>query len=110
MVYVGFWLRVVALIIDSIILGVVATVIGAMGEAAAYFYPLIGASYFVGFWTWRGQTPGKMAVGICVVRSDGSPIGLGKALLRYVGYHVSAILFFIGYLMIVGREKARTPR
>jgi len=105
MVYVGFWLRVVALIIDSIILGIITTVIPAMTEAAAdlylLIYPLIGASYFVGFWTWRGQTPGKMAVGICVVRSDGSPIGLGIALLRYVGYHVSAILFFIGYLMIV---------
>ncbi len=56
--------------------------------------------YTIGFWAWRGQTPGKMALRIQVVGVDGHPIGVGRAIVRYVGYLASTLGFLGGYLMI----------
>lgn len=51
------------------------------------------------FWTRRnGQTPGKFALGIRVIRADGSPLSDIDALIRAVGYHVSGILFGLGFI------------
>ena len=61
---------------------------------------LIKIAYFAGFWVWRGQTPGKMAMGIKVIRTDSSPLTLQYALLRYLGYIVSAIILFVGFIWI----------
>jgi uncharacterized RDD family membrane protein YckC len=60
------------------------------------FFPL----YFLALWVWRGQTVGKMAMAIKVVRRDGHPLGVGTALLRLVGYLFSTLLLFAGFLMI----------
>jgi uncharacterized RDD family membrane protein YckC len=67
------------------------------------FVPL----YFVGLWAWRGQTLGKLAMAIRVVRSDGRPAGIGAALLRLVGYLFSTLLLFAGFLMIVFDRQRR---
>ena len=36
-----------------------------------------------------------------IVRSDGGPLGIGRAILRYIGYLVSTSIAFIGHFMIV---------
>jgi len=59
-----------------------------MTSKAHILIPIIGFAYFVGLWTLRGQTLGKMAVGAKIVRLDGSPPGFARALLRYVIYLV----------------------
>lgn len=41
-----------------------------------WFYPVLFEVY------WRGATPGKRALGLAVVRTDGTPIGWPEALLR----------------------------
>ena len=46
-----------------------------------------------------GQTLGKMALGMKVVRVDGSPLGYGGAFLRWIGSLLSAIILGIGYIM-----------
>jgi uncharacterized RDD family membrane protein YckC len=61
---------------------------------------VVQVGYFVGFWAWRGQTPGKWLMRIKVVHFDGSPVGWGGALLRYCGYIISAIIFLIGFFWI----------
>ena len=61
---------------------------------------LIEVAYFTGFWVWRGQTPGKMLLGIKVIRTDSSPINLPYALLRYLGYIVSMVTLFVGFIWI----------
>ena len=61
---------------------------------------LIEIAYFVGFWSWRGQTPGKMVVGIKVIRTDSSLITWPYAFLRYLGYIVSAMTLGIGFIWI----------
>ena len=56
--------------------------------------------YFWISWARTGQTIGKALTGIKVVRKDGTPLGYGKAFLRYIGYLVSAILLSLGFLWI----------
>jgi len=108
--YAGFWRRFVAWIIDGILLGAVSGIlmfIISAQQTASWLGTVIGIVYIVGFWTWRGQTPGKMVMGVKIIKTDGSPIGIGRAILRYIGYLVSAIIIFIGYLMIAwdGRKQ-----
>ena len=112
----GFWIRVVASLIDGLILGVVQFIIGlvlgfaggaAGGESMALFAVtwlcsvVVSVTYYVFFTGYNGQTPGKMAVRIQVIRTDGTPVGYGKAFLREIPCKfISGILLGIGYLMV----------
>ena len=64
-------------------------------------------AYFLGLWAWRGQTVGKMAMAIKVVRRDGSRVGLGTEALRLIGYLFSTLLLFGGFLMIAFDRQRR---
>ena len=57
--------------------------------------------YFVFFWTLVGFTPGKALFGLCIVRQDGKRLSAKRALLRYLGYWVSAIPLFLGFVWII---------
>jgi uncharacterized RDD family membrane protein YckC len=108
--YAGFWTRFVAFIIDGLILGVIGGVLlVAVGDAAVRSLVdfLIGVVYFVGFWTLEGATPGKMAVGHRILTKDGGDLGLGRALLRYLGLYVSALVLLIGFIMIAFNKEKR---
>lgn len=61
--------------------------------------------YFVFFWTLVGYTPGKALLGLRIVRKDGRSLSAGRALLRYLGYWVSAIPFFLGFIWILFDRK-----
>jgi uncharacterized RDD family membrane protein YckC len=95
--YRGFWSRLGAILIDGVIIGIiqfiVITAIGADSPISRWVSPIIGAAYFIGPWALRGQTLGKIAVGAKIVKLDGSPIGWGRAVLRYIVY--------LAYLLIV---------
>ena len=72
---------------------------------------VLGAAYFVGFWGLRGATPGKELLGLRVTDEDGrSPIGLGQAALRFLGYLLSAASLGIGFLMIAAGGHALHDR
>lgn len=45
-----------------------------------------------------GQTPGKFAMGIRVIRTDGAEISDVDALIRGVGYYVSNLVFSLGFI------------
>lgn len=103
--------RLVAYIIDSIILFVVNFVLGfalrllpgSGGGATMLSWALsllVPLAYFVYFWSTTGATPGKKAMNLRVVAVDGSPITGGKAFVRYIGYIISAIVFFLGFIWI----------
>ena len=47
---------------------------------------LLGALYHVYFWSAKGATPGKELLDLQVQCDDGSPIGVGRAVLRVAGY------------------------
>ncbi len=117
--YAGFWVRVLAYLLDSILLITVQTTlsilinltIGMLGIATEgdpaintiiwLFGAVLSISYAVFFTGYCGQTPGKMVLRIKVIRTDGSPINYGRAALREVlGKFISSILLGIGYLMV----------
>jgi len=116
----GFWIRVVASLLDSFLLAAVQFVLSLLigliisklgiaveGDPAVnmviwLFGASISIAYAVFFTGYCGQTPGKMALRIKVIRTDGSQPSYGRAALREVlGKFVSSILLGIGYLMVI---------
>lgn len=57
--------------------------------------------YYIFFWTLLGFTPGKFLLGLRIVRLDGRKIGLGRAIVRFIGYWISAAFLFVGFLWII---------
>ncbi len=52
-------------------------------------------------WAWHGRTPGKLVLGLRVVRGDGSPIGLREAVLRNLLRGVDGLPFANGVGAVV---------
>jgi uncharacterized RDD family membrane protein YckC len=115
--YGGFWVRFLAIILDAIVIGVITSALAvfALGgnmfvtttEAGAVavnyttnaFGALIGLVYFVGFWGWRGQTPGMIPFDMRIVMADdGSKPDWVRMLLRYVGLLIGIVIFFLGVI------------
>ena len=124
MEYAGFWSRFSAWLIDALIVSIIQSgfaPVVAFGLIQPWYWwvnsfsnepdimglwfvgtgglllILIAGAYFVGFWVWKGQTPGKMAMKIKVVPITGSELTAEKALLRYLGYIVCSILCLIPF-------------
>jgi uncharacterized RDD family membrane protein YckC len=57
--------------------------------------------YFLFFWSLLGYTPGKFLLGLKIVRRDGSKLGLGRAIVRFIGYWISALVVFLGFIWII---------
>ena len=108
-VYMGFWIRFVAYIVDGIILFIPSIVLSLAVDAPAstLLGIAVGIAYLVGFWGAQGATPGMMAVGVKITTVDGDPIDFGRAFLRYIGYWASAITLGIGFLMIAFTRQKR---
>lgn len=123
--YAGFWIRVLAWALDQLLLGLIVLVFslcsGLISGEGLYFVDraeqltvamvsapfsflfatVFGYAYRVFFIGYCGQTPGKMAVGVKVVRTQKTEIGFGRAFLREViGKFCSKIILGIGYLMV----------
>jgi uncharacterized RDD family membrane protein YckC len=48
-----------------------------------------------------GQTPGKMLMGVAVVRRDGAPAGYGRALLRCLGGGLCLLTLGLGRMLVL---------
>jgi uncharacterized RDD family membrane protein YckC len=115
-IYAGFWIRVVAWVIDAIALGVLASAFTPLFGAPGVFIDgshvtvnaganamgaLLGLVYFVGMWSWRGQTIGMMPFRLWVVRlEDGERPDLMQAFLRYVGLIISFAVVLLGVIWV----------
>lgn len=127
--YGGFWIRVVAAIIDSIVveivvvpvaigmgvaLGVAGAAAGAGSDAVTAMAFLIGLAVgaFV-MWLYEAlmtssskqATVGKLVMGLRVTDTAGRRIGFGRATARVFSKYLSSAIFFIGYLMVAFTEK-----
>ncbi len=90
----GFWRRLLAFLIDCLILGVIGLVIGsilfdtftAMGGWGRLVGFAIALAYFgtLNSWVGGGQTAGKRLVNVKVVDSEGGSISLHRSYARYV--------------------------
>lgn len=67
---------------------------------------LMNMSYFTYFHAAGGQTPGKRILGLKVIRITGKELTPGIAFIRWLGYLVSRLFLFLGFLWIaVDRRK-----
>jgi len=116
----GFWIRAVASLVDMLAVGLLESVLGSLlirvggmepefhspeGRAimltVASFGVVLGYTYRVFFIGYCGQTPGKMAARIKVIRTDGTQVTYVRAFLReVVGKFLSKLILGIGYLMV----------
>ena len=104
----GFWIRVVAFIIDSVILYVVNLIVGVALNPSTTgrsgIQTLLGIIYFTYFWSasslWPGQTVGDKLLNLRVIKTDGTDLSIVQALIRYVGLVISFIVIFIGVIWV----------
>jgi uncharacterized RDD family membrane protein YckC len=109
----GFWIRFVAYFLDGLIVGIPGLILvfiaaaisrpadgqptGQVSGLVIVVYALwiiAGIAYFVYFWTRpEGQTLGMKALHLRVVKTDGSQLTMGSAILRYIGMIVNSIIF-----------------
>lgn len=111
LVYAGFWERFFAALIDGIILYIPNLIFTfLLGEGAGnVFGILLGWLYFALLESGRGQaTLGKKVLGLKVVNLEGQQISFGQATGRHFGKILSAIILFIGYLMMLWDDKKQT--
>jgi uncharacterized RDD family membrane protein YckC len=106
----SFGRRLVASILDTLILLVGVFIAAAVfnEDVGGIVYLVLAAAYKTVFeGSARGQTPGKMALGIRVIDfNTGGPIGYGRAFIRWLSSILSAIPCYLGYLwMLWDREK-----
>jgi uncharacterized RDD family membrane protein YckC len=115
--YAGFWIRVGAAIIDSILLmmitypilyavygwagldyGVAMKSTGFIDILLTWILPVVA---LIWFWTAKQATPGKMLLSLRVVDAKtGGSLSVVQSLVRYVGYFVSAFPFFLGLIWV----------
>ncbi|MGG5819832.1 RDD family protein [Falsiroseomonas sp. HW251] len=109
--YAGFWPRLLAQILDllwllplSALLSVIGALVngGEISDLGELMLNLIGALIVLLFWAERQGTPGKLVLGLKIVDAEtgGTPT-IGRLVLRYVGYLVSALPLGLGYLWII---------
>ena len=126
--YAGFWIRVLAKLIDSAILIAAYMPISYLtspillrtarsGALTPGFLLLEGVlllgqiaasgAYDV-FFVWKySATPGKMICGKKIITADGGRLTLGRAVGRYFANYLSSFIFGIGYIMIAFDEEKR---
>jgi len=124
--YAGFWLRVVASLIDSVIilmfscpLGIVLGIAFALTginpdspEATAFNLLINGISLLIDWLfyslfessSWQA-TPGKKLLQLKVTDLYGNRIGFGKATGRYFAKLLSGLILGIGFIMVAFTEK-----
>src|SRR5437867_134169 len=107
----SFGRRLVAVIIDGLLLGVVSGIFYAISRPLGYIVELV---LTIGYLTYlegspSGQTVGKKAMGIRVIdfRTGGS-IGYGRAFIRWIGRYVSAIACLLGYFWMLWDKEKQT--
>jgi len=126
--YGGFWRRGLAFLIDITILYVFSTALFAAWitithapvESHEFFIlssttpeifiqvllpyygisVLLNMTYFTYFHGTIGQTPGKKLLGLKVIDISGGKMTLGISFLRWVGYIISKLFLFLGFIWI----------
>ena len=130
--YAGLQLRIVAFILDVMVL----ISFGMLFAAAAGAYLIVDSSfndgnlsdrapyvavaiflvyvflfvplYHILLWSWRGQTVGMMAVHVQVLSSNGGRVSRRRAAVRFFGRVASVLPLFLGLLMALFDRKRRT--
>lgn len=119
--YAGFWIRVGATLIDSIlilliILPILTVIYGnsfwmsdslMQGFWDLIFSYILPAIAVIVFWVYKSATPGKLATHLTIVdaQTGGKP-STRQFVIRYLGYYVASIPLFLGIIW-VGIDKRK---
>lgn len=119
----GFWIRVVAALIDVLVWSVVRLSLEVMAgrvwgrdvDGSPFFQGMFGfftllfsALYTTVLHALDGQTLGKLAVGVRVVDVGGGRLTVGAALLRWLALFLSLVPFGMGFVMAGLRRDKRS--
>jgi uncharacterized RDD family membrane protein YckC len=122
--YAGFWWRVLASIIDSILIGIITVPLiiavsgldsytdpnrGLFGSPAeifiSYVLPIVA---IVLFWKFKQATPGKMLLSIKIIDAKThGPLSWGQCIGRYFAYILSGVCLLLGYLWVGWEPRKR---
>lgn len=115
----GFWIRLAAHAVDAglflIAFMVLLFIFGMLSALRLLSLDVLGfltllsllllwagnGVYYVVMTKNGGQTLGKKLVGIQVTTLEGAPLSSTQAFLRWAGYHLSYLVFYLGYLITV---------
>ncbi len=120
--YVGFWTRVVASLIDTVLLLMVTMPLlwsaygwdyyeepgfikGPLDFTVSWVFPFVAILLF---WIYKSATPGKMVIGAKIVDAEtGQKPSDGQFVGRYFAYYLSAIPLCLGFLWVAfdGRKQ-----
>lgn len=119
--YAGFWIRVGASLIDTLLVFLLTVPILYLFYGQSYwldesmikgFWDVVISYVFptaavITFWVYKSATPGKMATHLTIVdaKTGGKPT-TAQFVIRYLGYYVSIIPLFLG-LIWVGIDKRK---
>lgn len=113
MAYAGFGRRLLAVILDGIILSLPAVGLGvglsfgrSGGSGSNLLLTIIYEALLIALW--NGQTIGKLAMGIRVVTADGQPVPVGMAFARAGMKIVSGAALGLGYLWMLWDPNKQT--
>lgn len=113
--YGGFWLRVAATLIDSLLIVLITMPLLYAIYGDRHFNPetivsgfwdvliswIMPAIAVILFWRYRCATPGKMLFRLIIVDADSlQPATLQQLVIRYLGYFVSSIPLAGGLLWV----------
>lgn len=113
--YVGFWARVWASMIDTVLMvAVIVPVLFAIygkdrlaegitltGVTEFLFSYVLPAIVVIVFWSAKRATPGKMAIGAIIVDAKtGQPPSMKQHIVRYLGYFISTFFLCLGFIWI----------
>ncbi|SHI14917.1 RDD family protein [Ferrimonas marina] len=120
LVYGGFWLRVAAALIDSVLMLILLSPlvrliyvdeqwVGApphFSFAELLLNYLLPALVVIVFWIAKSATPGKMALKLTIVDANtGGKPSTKQFIVRYLGYYVSTIPLCLGLLWVAFDER-----
>jgi uncharacterized RDD family membrane protein YckC len=120
--YAGFWIRVAAAIIDTIVILIITLPVlfaiygsgywsspelvkGPSDILINYLFPLV---FSIVLWMKIGGTPGKRLLGLKVLsESTQQYVSAGQGVLRYVGYFVAMLPLFLGLIWVAFDKKKK---
>jgi uncharacterized RDD family membrane protein YckC len=113
--FAGFWIRVVASLIDTVLMLFITMPVLMMIYGKDYWFSesmikgvwdvlfsyVIPAVIVIVFWAYKSATPGKMIFGLKVISlGNDSKLSRGQLIGRYLGYYVSTIVFLLGFIWV----------
>jgi uncharacterized RDD family membrane protein YckC len=119
--YQGILIRLVSLVIDSVILGIITLALvivtgihfvsSVSSPATPWTFNILFFLIYIGYYTYlegtRGQTIGKMVTKIKVVREDGGDIDISTAFIRNILRIVDGLFVYLVGAILIWRSSKK---